>query len=139
MGMNVDMPSRRTCRLEHDPERWVPVFGIMLQQKATRDDDSRKSRPVLAVFVLRRPVAGALRNQIEEVPDAAEIIAGPEAGIRHPQQLVPALLENRYARQPAILAAIAHVLRKRAVAVGDHADAPVARRLELLLLVGIVR
>jgi hypothetical protein len=29
--------------LEHDPEKWKPVFGrIMLQEKIERDDDSKK-------------------------------------------------------------------------------------------------
>jgi len=31
--------------LEHDPEKWEPVFGIMLQQRVDQDGDSTMRHP----------------------------------------------------------------------------------------------
>src|SRR5262245_4523898 len=41
---------RKSWSLEHDPEKWIPVFGkrSCSNNKLERDDDSKKSHPVLA-------------------------------------------------------------------------------------------
>jgi hypothetical protein len=36
-------------RLEHDPEKWEPVFGKDHAPQLERDDDSKKSHPALAL------------------------------------------------------------------------------------------
>src|SRR5580700_7034255 len=73
-------------------------------------DASWRSR----ILILRGPAAGALGDQIEEVPDGAEIVARREAGVGHPEHLAAAPAEHRHPGMVAVLAAIAHVGRERA-------------------------
>jgi hypothetical protein len=41
----------RPLALEHDPEKWEPVFGkrSCSNKKIERDDDSKKNHPALAI------------------------------------------------------------------------------------------
>src|SRR5256885_6736356 len=54
------------CALEHDPEKWIPVFGkrSCSANKLERDDDSKKSHPALAV--VRMEVDGAPPDEQQE-------------------------------------------------------------------------
>src|SRR5262249_45711919 len=82
------------------------------------------------ILILRRPAARAFGDQVEEVPDGAEIVAGREAGVGHTEHLAAALAEHRHAGMVAVRSAVAHVGRERALAVRNHAEAPAARGLE---------
>src|ERR1700681_1923752 len=71
----------------------------------------------ISVLNLRKPIAGAAGQEIEQVPDRAEVIAGAEARIRHPDDLlslVSLALKHRDPRLPALAGAKAHVRGKRA-------------------------
>src|SRR5262249_58380809 len=67
------------------------------------------SRVPSLVFVFRPPVRGAFGKQIEEVPDRAEIITRSERRVGDPDDFFALLLVHGHARQPAVVAPIAHV------------------------------
>jgi hypothetical protein len=50
----------RTCGLEHDPEKWVPVFRKDHAQikEIEQDDDSKKRHPALVLSKRRIAAAG---------------------------------------------------------------------------------
>src|SRR5215470_15537970 len=79
------------------------------------------------IFIFGPPAGGALREQVEEVPDRAEIVARREPGVGDAEDLAAALLVHRYARHPAIVAAIAHVGGEAGVPMRHHAESPAAR------------
>src|SRR6202165_1219983 len=97
----------------------------------------RKAAPMqaghISVLNLRKPIAGAAGQEIEQVPDRAEIIAGAEARIRHPDDLLSLALKHRDPRLPALAGAKAHVRGKRAARVTDQGKFPAATRGELAL------
>src|ERR1700681_1936288 len=93
----------------------------------------------ISVLNLRKPIAGAAGQEIEQVPDRAEIIAGAEARIRHPDDLLSLALKHGDPRLPALAGAKAHVCGKRAARVTDHGKFPAATRSEHALRVRRLR
>src|SRR5262249_957092 len=91
------------------------------------------------VFVFRLPVRGAFGKEIEEVPDRAEIITRSERRVADPAAFFfPLPLVHGPARQPAVVAPIAHGGGEGGIAMRHHAEAPAARCLEFLLRLRIV-
>src|SRR5262249_49400147 len=90
------------------------------------------SRVRSLVFVFRLPVRGAFGQEIEEVPDRAEIITRSERRVGDPDDFFALFLEHRHARQPAVVAPIAHVGGEGGLAMRYHGEAPAARCLEFL-------
>src|SRR5215471_8403438 len=85
------------------------VSRVDLMDRARNVSDAAVSR----VVVLRLPAGGAFGNEIEEVPDAAEIVAGRERCVGHPHD--PAVLapEHGDARHPSAVLTVAHFLSER--------------------------
>jgi hypothetical protein len=65
LGFADRATSRGTTFLEHDPEKWVPVFRKDHAQikEIERDDDSKKRHPALG---------------LEPIPTLSQIAANPE-------------------------------------------------------------
>src|SRR5215471_14232584 len=82
----------------------------------------------------RLPAGGAFRDQVEQVPHAAEIIARLEAGVGDAQDLSGLAPKHRDARPRAAVDAVAHVLAEPVALVRDHGKFPAAARRERLLL-----
>jgi hypothetical protein len=55
-GTWVSQWRRRRRLLEHDPEKWIPVYGkrSCSEKKLERDDDSKKTRHALMAYVRGR-------------------------------------------------------------------------------------
>src|ERR1700747_141266 len=98
--------SRAEAQKNYGDDSLIPP---LLRGGAISADASRTSR----ILILRGPAAGALGDQIEEVPDGAEIVARREAGVGHPEHPAAAPAEHRHPGMVAVLAAIAHVGRER--------------------------
>src|SRR5512144_1526382 len=76
-----------------------------------------------AVAEPRRPLAGALGEEVEEVPERAEIVAGAEAGVGDAQDAAVLPPEHEDARHPAaVLGAVAHVGREARPLVAHHGE-----------------
>src|SRR6516164_1891325 len=78
------------------------------------------ARTATLVLVFRLPVRGAFRKEIEEVPDRAEIITRPERRVRDADDFSTLFLEHGHARQPAVVAPIAHVAGEGGIAMRHH-------------------
>src|SRR5262249_46724212 len=90
------------------------------------------------VFVFLLPVRGAFGKETEDVPYRAEIITRTERRAGAPDDFFALLLVHGLARQPAVVAPIAHVGGEGGIAMRHHAEAPAARCLEFLLRLRIV-
>src|SRR5262249_15047121 len=70
--------------LEHDPEKWVPVFGkrSCSTKKLERDDDSNKSHPALLPPFLSNPESGP-RAETRQQPGEQDrgVRVGLQAGV----------------------------------------------------------
>src|SRR6516165_267491 len=106
------------------------VSRVDLMDRARNVSDAAVSR----VRVLRLPAGGAFGNEIEEVPDAAEIVAGREGRVGDPHD--PAVLtpEHGDARHPAAVLTVAHVPGERGALVRHHGKRPMPAFRKLLLL-----
>src|SRR5258708_5602207 len=80
------------------------------------EDDARTARVTELAF----------RDEIEEMPDVTEIIAGRECRIGHAQQLPTRALEDRDAGHPAFVATVAHVGREGRALTRHHGEFPMA-------------
>src|SRR2546430_403287 len=98
----------------------------------------RTSETATLILVFRLPIRGAFGKEIEEVPDRAEIVTRSERCVHDPDDFFALFLEHGHARQPAVVAPIAHVGGEGGIAMRHHAEAPAARCLEFLLRLRIV-
>src|SRR5229473_5306447 len=88
------------------------------------------------ILELRLPAGSSLRDEIEQVPHGAEIVARRERRVGDAHDLLAFAPEYRDARRRAAVGAIAHVLAEGRTLVGDHGKFPAAARGEFLLLLG---
>src|SRR5262249_16517355 len=90
---------------------------------------------VSRVLVFWLPAGGAFGNEIEKVPDVAEIVPGRERRVGHPHD--PRLLapEQGDAWHPAAVLAVAHVLGESGALVRYHRKRPIPTFRELPLLI----
>src|SRR5262249_34588364 len=86
-----------------------------------------------SILELRLPAGCTLGDQVEEVPDTAEVVARRERGVGDPNDARPDPFEYRDA-WPWPLLPIAHVLGKGAALARHHRIAPSARGSDPLLL-----
>src|SRR5262249_55858856 len=95
--------------------RWSLDGSRMTQSGHRRGQNSAAQQPcrTLSVLVVRLPAGGAFGNEIEEVPDAAEIVARRERRVGHPHDSPFLAPEHGDARHPAAVLTVAHVLGER--------------------------
>jgi len=146
--------------LEHDPEKWVPVFGkrSCSINKLKRDDDSKKSHHALAELIgfgevrSRHPqqavVAGEQSfhqlalpcdDRVEEILDLLHLAKGRVAAIEEIMQLAEAGEKRRLVHQPqgGTDQRMADEAAERAAEVGDEVDLAFAVGSAIDLAVGI--
>src|SRR5215813_12088145 len=91
------------------------------------------------VLVLRLPASGAFGNELQEVPDAAEIVARREWRVGHPHDSPVLAPEHGDARHPTAVLTVTHVLGERGPLVRHHGKRPMPAFCELPLLLWCVR
>jgi hypothetical protein len=74
--------TRERRSLEHDPEKWVPVFGerSCSSKKLKRDDDSKRSHRALDAMIATAPphAAGLMFWLTRDQPgDRRAVLVGP--------------------------------------------------------------
>src|SRR5262249_51792509 len=91
----------------------------------------------LRIAKLWLKLPGALRQQIEQVPQRTEIVAHVAGAVGHPQDTSAFLPEHRNTRQPAAaLRAVTQVGGKGRAGVAHHRKAPAALLRKRALHVG---
>src|SRR5262245_11568148 len=125
--------------MEHPPGGPLPDLsersGHWLRPHRSWMTRQRSSPAVLSrVLVFRLPAGGAFGDEIEEVPDAAEIVAGRERCVGHPHDPPVLAPEHGDARHPAAVLTVAHVLGERGALVRHHGKRPMPAFRELPLL-----
>src|SRR6516162_2746609 len=78
------------------------------------------------VLVFWLPSGRAFGDQIEEMPHAAEIVAGRERRIGNAHELAGLALEHRNSWGKSVLAGVAHVARKARAMMRHHRKFPAA-------------
>src|SRR5437870_13592115 len=74
---------------------------------------------------LHRPLADTARQQIEEVPQRAEVVAGTETGVRNPHDGMALAPEDGDARHPSSLRGyVAHIGREGRSRMTHHREFP---------------
>src|SRR5262249_16134514 len=127
---------RPRCRVAAEWVAWISDPSPVRRKKRRAGGPSRAfiiSARSIGVPEFCPPPGCAFRDEIEEVPDPAEIIAGRERSVRDPDDATAVALEHRYPRHRAV-APITHVLRESRPLARHHGKPPAAATCEFLLL-----